>query len=60
MTGTRMMNTILPPTMGVAVEVWGIEAGFYVIGGVLIFVLLLLSIGIAGSPSFSGQGDKKI
>ena len=55
-----MMNTILPPTMGVAVEVWGIEAGFYVIGGVLIFVLLLLSIGIAGSPSFSGQGDKKI
>jgi MFS family permease len=59
MTGTRLMNTILPPAMGAAVEVWGIEAGFYVIGGVLIVVLLLLSVGIAQSPSFPRRQDGK-
>lgn len=52
MTGTRFMNTVLPPIMGVAVEIWGIEAGFYLVGGILIIVLLLLALVTARSPSF--------
>lgn len=58
MTGTRLMNAVLPPVMGVTVEAWGIEAGFYIIGGILIIVMLLLSIGIARSPSFSSRPKK--
>jgi MFS family permease len=57
MTGTRFMNTILPPIMGITVEHWGIEAGFYLVGAVLSVILLLLALVIARSPLFSSKRE---
>jgi len=45
-TGNRVMALILPVLMGAIAEIWGLNATFYVTGGMLLMILVLLGIWI--------------
>jgi MFS family permease len=45
-TGNRVMALILPVLMGAIAEVWGLNATFYVTGGILLLILAVLGIWI--------------
>ena len=48
-TGNRFSALILPVMMGAIAKVWGLNATFYVIGGMMLAILLVLGIWVARS-----------
>ena len=45
-TGNRVMALLLPVLMGAIAEVWGLNATFYVTGGLLLGILIALGLWI--------------
>lgn len=52
-TANQLAATAVPPLMGGVADLVGLQASFYLIGGVLILLMILISLAIARSTTFT-------
>lgn len=57
-TANRLSSLVIPIAMGGVVEIAGIEASFYIVGGALVLLMGLVALHVRRAPGFSQQAGE--